>query len=130
MLEEATSEKLPEQSGSYFVRHWRGELPLRTSWWRSGVLIGFGVNMAAGIAMIVTAAVFSQAVPVVVLVSLGEIVLLLVWYVWALVGTWRSAGRYQGPRIWKIWARVGMSIGVVLTAAQIFQALIELGKLL
>jgi len=33
-------------------------------------------------------------------------------YIWALVGTWRAAGNYQGPRFWAILARIGMSLGV------------------
>jgi hypothetical protein len=84
--------------GSYFKRHWRGELSLSHSFWANGVAIGFGC--------------------MVLVTALGEERLLMMWWlglfliadfiviVWLTVGIWRAAGKYTGPRTWKVLARI------------------------
>jgi hypothetical protein len=39
----------------------------------------------------------------------------LVYYAFIMVAIWRSAGRYQGRRIWMTLARVSVILGVVFT---------------
>ncbi len=109
---------------SYGSRHWRGELPLARSYWINGVLI-FGVasNFVVAAAAAATVAAFRRQPEIGVPIILVLLILQLAIYVWALVGTWRSAGRYCGPRVWAILARIGMCLGVLISLANIAQTL-------
>jgi hypothetical protein len=52
--------------------------------------------------------------------------------VWALVGTWRSAGKYQGRRIWAILARFFMICGVVISIANVagtIQTVVQISRM-
>ena len=130
VIPEATTEAGP-QSGSYFARHWRGDFSLAKSYWLNGVVIlGFGVNVVVEVAM--TAALLAlRGQPVVaVVVLLGEIALGLAAYIWALVGIWRSAAKYQGPRVWPILARVVTSFGVLVTISNVLEHFAVIQQLL
>jgi hypothetical protein len=106
---------IDSKSNSYFMRHWRGELPLGQSFWQNGVVVGVVATVA--------------------LLGVVQETLLMWWIivglvleipiiVWQLVGIWRSAGRYAGPRRWSILARVGAVIGTLYGVL-----IIELGTL-
>lgn len=110
----------PAKKGSYFARHWRGELSLAKSWWVNGFLLWnllvngalFGVFTAivtlshptAALAMLEAAIYYAIAIPV---------------YIWAIVGIWRSASRYTGLALWKWWARIAICLGMVISVANI-----------
>jgi hypothetical protein len=84
--------------GSYFRRHWRGELGLSHSFWANGVAIGFGgMVVVTGFGM--EAALLSWWFGLVLIAYFIVIV-------WLTVGIWRAAGRYAGPRTWKVLARI------------------------
>ncbi len=125
-IPEATTEAPPE-SGSFFARHWRGDFSLPKSYWINGVLLfGLGCNVVIMAAVFATAQAFKGAPAVIVL--LGEIALNIAAYTWAIVGIWRSAVKYQGPRFWSILARIGISIGVLLTISRVLQDLAMIGQ--
>ena len=124
MVQEAGSEAAPRASGSYFTRHWRGELSLARSWWMSSVLInGLGVGLLFAMAANVTIMMLGGNRPLAVILLLFQIGLTIVSYIWALVGTWRAAGRHPGSKFWPIVARILMALGVFVTIGSVAQSL-------
>ena len=114
------SELPPGPRRGLLARHWRGDYSLARSWWVNGALIfGFGVNVVVFIVLLVALRLLQERPVLVLVVGLGEVALLIAAYVWTLVGTWRAAGKYQGPRFWSILARVLMLCGVLQSAANI-----------
>src|SRR5437762_549081 len=114
--EAAANEPLPGQSGGFFAKHWRGEYSLARTWWVNDALVwGLGINLTMAVLLTVVIFVFREQTALRVIVGLGELALHVAAYIWALVGTWRAAGKYQGPRIWKYWARGGMCLGVLVS---------------
>jgi len=106
--EPANAPLVARRRGSYFTRHWRGELSLLTSFLLNLIalsvvisplaafvagLIGAHFQRQPGLAVILIEAVF--AVPVCILV-------------WSVVGAWRAARRYAGLRVWSVLARIVM----------------------
>jgi hypothetical protein len=122
--EAAPNEPLPDESGGFFARHWRGEYSLARTWWVNDTLIwGLGINLIMAVLLGVVIFVFREQTALRVIVGLGELALYVAAYVWALVGTWRAAVKYKGPRIWSIWARVGMSLGVLVSIMNVLGAI-------
>jgi len=97
---------LVKPSGTYFARHWRGELSLPQSFWVNGVMIGFGWMVA-----------FQPLVDFFVIAPWWFFVAWIADYatiVWQLVGLWRSARNYRGPRVWSISARIFSILAVLI----------------
>jgi hypothetical protein len=109
-MSETSSVAVP--SSSYVARHWRGELSLPKSYWLNGLVIGLVCRIV--FTGLLTGIAFAAAsMPWLVLVFILVVALNIAIVVWIIVGIWRSAGRYTGPRIWGILARVVVAIGVV-----------------
>ena len=97
-------------AGSYFARHWRGDLPLGISFW---------VNFVLGNLAYAALSVMASRVPIIT--SLWPVTWLLVLLfvcrqsltVWGVVGTWRSTMKYPG-RGGKYFAAVLTKIIMVL----------------
>lgn len=124
MIDEARDDLTPPSSASYFVRHWRGELSLPRSYWLNGALIfGLGCNILWLAAFSATMIVFRETPPVAIIIGLVLIGLHIGAYIWALVGTWRSARNYRGPRFWSILARIMISLGVIISISHLTQTL-------
>ncbi len=122
LSEAGGNESLPVQSGGLFATHWRGNYSLAKSYWRNGVLLfGLGINLPLMILILVALIVFKEKPALQLIVCLGEMALILAAYVWVLVGTWRAARKYKGPRIWAILAQIGMIMGVMVTIAHVGQ---------
>jgi len=120
---------LPAHRGGLFARHWRGDYSLARSYWVNGALIfHLGINMILCIVLTIVLATLRGKTALVLIVGFGEIALLVAAYVWALVGVWRSARKYQGPRIWPILARLAIIFGVLLSIANIAQTLEVIGR--
>jgi hypothetical protein len=116
------NESLPAQSAGLFATHWRGNYSLAKSYWRNGVLLfGLGINLPLLILIVVALNIFQKQPALLLVVCLGEMALILAAYIWVLVGTWRAARKYKGPRIWAILAQIGMVMGVVVTIAHVSQ---------
>jgi hypothetical protein len=88
---------------------WYGHVPLRKTYWVCGVLtsslwrVFIGIADAAGV------------VPLVLLLVLSN----LIYLVFIMVAIWRSAGRYQGNRLWADLARVSIAIGLAMSVANL-----------
>jgi hypothetical protein len=105
---------------SYLVRHWRGQLPLRVSFWLNYLLLSLVLIVATAAIAVALMRAFPGTVA-----SGGRVavwIVLVAVYVWQVVGAWRSAS--AGPnthpeRQWGTAARaalliVGLSGGAVL----------------
>jgi len=99
-------------SGSYFARHWRGELSLPRSYCVNGVVIGLVTRIVFS-GLLTGLAVASSSMPAFVLLFAVAVLANIAIVVWIIVGIWRSAGRYAGPKYWAILARVAVVIAVI-----------------
>lgn len=90
-------------------RLWRGEVPLARAFWEFAILYGLLLNLLATIASF---GLFTTDTPTVY----GIVVFLLPapYNLLVLVAVWRSAGRYQGPRLWADLARPVVVLWIVL----------------
>ena len=121
----------PAEVGSYFARHWRGELSLPRSYWLNNFLV------ATPLAMLLTGlmswiSVKGDSLQVSAIVVLVGFPLLLSLDVWCLVGAWRSAANYlrdQGSLLWGWLARISLVLGTLqLAASVVFGLLPSLGE--
>jgi hypothetical protein len=98
-------------SGSYFARHWRGELSLPKSYWINGIIIGLVCCVILSGALVGFAAAAVNAITTLpALFFVLALLLNIAIVIWVIVGIWRSAGRYVGPKFWAILARVTVVI--------------------
>ena len=116
----ATDEEIRQPN--YFVRHWRGELPLHASFWFSGIV---GLIPVAIVVTLISASrmlkdEFAPAWMLLAIVSAWLIAFAAVG--WQVVGAWRSAGHYQRQRqpggwggIWGALAKVALAAAAVCT---------------
>jgi hypothetical protein len=88
---------------------WSGNLPLGEAFWTYAVSVGLTVNLITTLLFLV---LISWDRPVAAL-FVGY-ALSVPYNVVALVGVWRSAGRYQGERIHADLARIVTLVGMVL----------------
>ena len=105
----------PKPEANYFARHWRGELPLRQSYWLNGLLGGL---LVAGVTGVLGSTIGHQddAQPMLWLASL-----ILIWSIvalstgWQVVGIWRAATHYQqsGKTFWGAAAKLVSVLGVL-----------------
>jgi hypothetical protein len=104
----------PSSSG-YVVRHWRGELPLPTSYWVNSVLLSIGIFVLLGIAGVVLKNVQVRTAAIIGVLLLGPLPIVIVW---SAVGIWRSASRHVsrgGRAAWAVLAQIVTVVGVLLT---------------
>jgi hypothetical protein len=116
--------------GPYWLRHWRGQLPLARSYWVNGFIVNIAI--ALGQAFILGLAQSRQLLPVAwafVIFVLAAIAL----RIWSFVGIWRSAGRHvdRGGSAFWAWAARAMVILAVLsfvvTGPQLWSQVREMG---
>ncbi len=79
---------MSEESNNYFVKLYRGEVPLVITYWVFYFIIGSIVYL--------------------MLPLLGIIV-----NIFFMIAVWNSAGHYQGSSIWKTLARLMVILGVI-----------------
>ena len=108
----------PAKRTNYFVRHWRGELPLATSYWVNGFLAG--ILSFAGVAFFT--GILGQIQTNYVSLLVGLAMWTIVWAItlWQLVGIWRSASRPGANGKVSRWAglaKVAVVLGLLRTAA-------------
>jgi ATP-dependent protease ClpP protease subunit len=124
-----TEEEELSADGPYWLRHWRGQLPLARSYWVNGFLVN--VATFAGQAFILGLAQTRQLAPVAWSFVIF-VVLALALRVWSFVGIWRSAGRHVlrgGSAFWAFAARAVIVLGViglVVTAPQLWSQVREM----
>ena len=88
---------------------WRGHLPLEVAFWTWAVIGGLAVNMLTSALFFV---LIMQGQPLAAVV-IGY-VLSVPYNIVAMVGVWRSAGRYSGPDHWANLARLVTTAGMVM----------------
>ena len=100
--------------GSYFARHWHGELTLPSSFWRNGLVGGLLLAIAENVAAVLAVAGGDVRLGNIRLVSAMLICFMPInaaFLIWVGVGIWRSADRYGGSRVWAILAQATVVIG-------------------
>jgi hypothetical protein len=90
-------------------RMWRGDLPLDVAFWNWAVIGGLLVNIMTSIVFFLLLQSGQALLAVVVGYALS-----VPYNVLAMVGVWRSAGRYAGPPHWAKAARVVVLVGLGL----------------
>jgi hypothetical protein len=111
----------PARPSNYLMRHWYGELSLPQSYWVNGSLIGIALSIAAvGLARYMQPAGYSLRS--ILAVSLVFVVLVVTFWIWSLVGIWRSAHRHitEGKGLgWARTAKVMVAIGALSMIAKL-----------
>ena len=130
---QSESPPIPDHS-NYFVRHWRGELPLPVSYWVNGILGCLVVGISRGF---VSAVVKTESLGAVAAADILLYVLSLAVSVWQIVGTWRSASQHAGRggnAAWAALAKVVLVLGAVnlarLTAFSTVPQIVEFSHIL
>jgi len=117
------------RSGSYFARHWKGELSLPRSFWINGIgiLIAFGA-LTWGLGHILLGGGSSPPV-----VAAFIVTLLIVRFsvgTWQIVGIWRAATRRSARTGRRFWALLTKVVCLILAALVLyFNAFISLPML-
>ncbi|MFG6468747.1 hypothetical protein [Roseateles sp. BYS87W] len=117
--------------GSYFARHWRGEMSLPRSFWVNHMLV------ATPLAMLLTGlmswiSVKGDSLQINAIVVLLGFPLLTALDVWCIVGAWRAATvylRHHGSLLWGWLTRGALVLGTLqLAASLLFGLLPSLGE--
>ncbi|OWT67970.1 MULTISPECIES: hypothetical protein [unclassified Achromobacter] len=85
----ATTPAAPVRRGNYFLRHWRGQLPLWVTFWINGVLFSLLFLFAHG--YLALSMKGHSSLQLLSLESVAALVLALLGLVWWAVGLWRCA---------------------------------------
>ena len=95
-----------KQNANFFVKFWNGDLSLPMSYW--GVGIGIGI-------------IFSLSVGILIgLIGMSDDAMwgfFIPFQIYTVVGTWRSADKYKGKKIWPILAKISLVLGVISNLA-------------
>src|SRR5262245_5514406 len=100
-----------EEKRNYFLRHWRGELPLPVSYWLNGMLGCLFVGILSGV---VSAFDATSGLKVAVAAVIFLYVLSFAVSIWQIVGTWRSASNHTergGNAVWAGLAKAVLVLG-------------------
>lgn len=93
---------------------WRGNYALGKTYWLFGLLGGIALGLTVGLGIAFTQSGF---------LALSGMAALWAWQVFISVAIWRSAGKYTGPRIWAVLARLALVLGflqLVGATAEVF----------
>jgi uncharacterized membrane protein YhhN len=104
--------QLTTTNASYFARHWRGDLSLPKSYWINGVVIGV-VCRIVFTALLTALVIGASSMPWLALVFVLVVLANVAVVVWQMVGIWRSAGNYTGPKVWAILARIAVVVAAL-----------------
>lgn len=116
--------------GPYWLRHWRGQLPLAQSYWVNGFIVNIAI--AVGQALILGLAQSRQLL----LVAWAFVIFVLASLAlraWSFVGIWRSAGRHAdrgGSETWAWVARAMVVLAILsffVTGPQLWSQVREMG---
>ncbi len=95
-------------------RFWRGRLPLWLSYW----VFGVATNMIL-LAVLVRMALFTDP-PASATLLWAIYAASLAWFAIVAVATWRAAGRYPSPPVWRFLARAGVLAGALRMAGEAY----------
>ena len=98
---------------SWLKQLWRGELSLSNTFWLFGV---FGAFLLLPLLVFVLSKPLGLVFPYMDIYAMNEpagaaiFIAWIVYYIFALVAIWRSAGNYQGKKVWAILARIYVGV--------------------
>jgi len=101
--------KKQNKKRNYFQKFWDGDLSLPQSYWVVGVLISIPLGILLGV---FTALIGASTNTI--------FVFLLPWYIFIIVGIWRSSDKYKGPKIWAILAKIAMVLSAIRVVSGMF----------
>lgn len=108
---------------------WNGEFPLPTVFWGFGVLawfVVFGIEVLIG-----ENYVFLSMAGIVTLLTGFIILLKITYYPLVYISIWRSATKYQGSKVWSVFAKVlAVILGLLLALNLYVYVYLEKGRLL
>lgn len=112
MEQDTTKDQAGEKKRGFLVRLLSGEVSLAITYWLFSVLIG---NVALRILLKIVELNSLQIAswPAGDWLVLGFYLVTVVYGVAILIATWRSAGRYQGRKIWAWLARITVVLGAL-----------------
>ena len=87
---------------NFFVRFWNCQLSLPMSYW--GVGVGIGILFSILVVIII------------VMLGMHDDAMwgfIIPFQIYTVVGIWRSADRYKGPKFWAILAKIAVIIGIL-----------------
>jgi hypothetical protein len=91
------------------IGFWRGEEPLSTAFWNWAVLGGLLVNVVTSV-LFLTLFIQNQTL-LALLIGYG---VSIPYNVYATVGVWRAADRFEGERKWADLAKMATIIGMIV----------------
>jgi hypothetical protein len=109
--DQCAAEQSAPAPGNIVRRLWAGEVPLARAFWSYAVIGGTALN---GLTTLLAMALLTMDAPATV--AIAAFVLPVPYNLLVLVAVWRSAGAYQGSRIWADLARMGVVIWAVMAS--------------
>ena len=94
--------RVQKNKKNFFVRFWNGQLSLPMSYW--GVGVGIGILFSILVVIII------------VMLGMHDDAMwgfIIPFQIYTVVGIWRSADRYKGPKFWAILAKIAVIIGIL-----------------
>ncbi|ADJ27741.1 hypothetical protein [Nitrosococcus watsonii] len=88
----------------FFEKLANGDFGLAKTYWIYGVLVGMVVNLLSNF-----------------ISSIGGLVIFIIAYttyeIPVLMGIWKAANKYKGPRFWAVLAKTAVVLGVIMLVA-------------
>ena len=109
-------------------KFWNGDYPLVKMYWVYGILLPLAVAICFfGVLLAIGRGGYSSSTSLYVGIAVLAIAILSFIYgiLWS-VGTWRSASKYTGPRIWAILAKIMVVIGFLSCLGNFFEKMAPL----
>jgi hypothetical protein len=104
-------------------RLWGGEVSLGCVFWLYGVLVGFLFNLLFAAILLFYASI-SASVPFLSAIVWILTIIYFIYLIFIYLVIWRTAGKYQGKKVWSILARICVVLGflgLALNAVHIAQ---------
>ena len=114
------------RSSNYVLRHWRGELSLPVSYWINGSIVGYLLSKAL-VGLDRSLLNTEMSLRLMVVPFLGFFLCFCAYYIWSIVGIWRSAenrirlGKGSG---WARTAQIAISLAALAVAGNLVKYII------
>lgn len=114
----ASARETVSVAANYFVRHWRGDLPLPVSYWVNGI----GSTLLVVVLVLLVGQIdWTEHASVAATASAAALLFSVVATLWQVVGVWRSAEKHPargGRPGWATAAKAMVVLGVLQSAVQ------------
>jgi len=102
-IKKKNNQKSANKNRGFFSKLINGDYGLAQTYW----FYGFVINLLFNVLLVL----FSKTIPDRNLVLI-TLIISIIWNFLVLIGIWRAAGKYKGPKIWAILARIVVIIGL------------------